>query len=42
MLGAFRPISAEATPGYRASLIAAYFIACYTAFSIPVVAAGGW
>jgi pimeloyl-ACP methyl ester carboxylesterase len=40
MLGVFRTISAQAAPGQRASLIAAYFIASYTAFSIPVVAAG--
>ena len=40
MLGAFRTISALAAPGQRAGLIAAYFIASYTAFSIPVVVAG--
>jgi MFS family permease len=40
MLGAFGTISAQAAPGQRASLIAAYFIASFTAFSIPVVAAG--
>jgi hypothetical protein len=40
MLGAFRTISVRATPGQRAGLIAAYFIASYTAFSIPVVIAG--
>ena len=40
MLGAFRTISAAAAPGQRAGLIAAYFIASYVAFSIPVVAAG--
>ena len=40
MLGAFRTISALAAPGQRASLIAAYFIASYVAFSIPVVVAG--
>jgi len=40
MLGAFRTISTLAVPGQRASLIAAYFIASYTAFSIPVVIAG--
>lgn len=34
MLGAFRTISAEATPEHRASLIAAYFIVSYAAFSI--------
>jgi predicted MFS family arabinose efflux permease len=40
MLGAFRTISALAAPGQRAGLVAAYFIASYTAFSIPVVIAG--
>lgn len=40
MLGAFRTISTLAPPGQRAGLIAAYFIASYTAFGIPVVAAG--
>ena len=40
MLGAFRSVSAQAAPGQRAGLIAAYFIASYTAFSIPVVVAG--
>jgi hypothetical protein len=40
MLGAFRTISTLAAPGQRAGLIAAYFIASYTAFSIPVVIAG--
>jgi MFS family permease len=40
MLGVFRTISALAPPGQRAGLIAAYFIASYTAFSIPVVIAG--
>jgi MFS family permease len=40
MLGAFRAISALAPPGQRAGLIAAYFIASYVAFSIPVVVAG--
>jgi hypothetical protein len=40
MLGAFRTISVRAAPGQRAGLIAAYFIASYTAFSIPVVIAG--
>jgi MFS family permease len=39
-LGAFRTVSALAPPGQRASLIAAYFIAAYLAFSVPVVAAG--
>jgi hypothetical protein len=38
--GAFRTISTLAAPGQRAGLIAAYFIASYTAFSIPVVIAG--
>ncbi len=40
MLGAFRTVSAEAAAGQRAGLVAAYFIASYLAFSIPVVAAG--
>jgi hypothetical protein len=40
MLGAFRTISTLAAPGQRAGLIAAYFIASYTAFGIPVVVAG--
>jgi MFS family permease len=40
MLGAFRTVSALAAPGQRASLVAAYFIASYAAFSIPVVIAG--
>jgi MFS family permease len=40
MLGVFRTISTRAAPGQRAGLIAAYYIASYTAFSIPVVAAG--
>jgi hypothetical protein len=40
MLGVFRTISTLAHPGQRAGLIAAYFIASYTAFSIPVVIAG--
>jgi MFS family permease len=40
MLGTFRTISALAAPGQRAGLLAAYFIASYTAFSVPVVAAG--
>jgi predicted MFS family arabinose efflux permease len=40
MLGAFRTISAVAPPGQRAGLIAAYFIASYAAFGIPVVVAG--
>jgi MFS family permease len=40
MLGAFRTVSARAAPGQRAGLIAAYFIASYLAFSIPVVVAG--
>jgi hypothetical protein len=39
-LGAFRVLSALATPGERARLIAAIFIANYTAFSLPVVIAG--
>ncbi len=40
MLGALRTVSALAAPGQRASLIAAYFIVSYVAFSIPVVVAG--
>jgi MFS family permease len=40
MLGSFRTISAPAAPDQRAGLIAAYFIASYAAFSVPVVAAG--
>jgi hypothetical protein len=40
MLGALRTISARAAPGQRASLIAAFFIVSYLAFSVPVVAAG--
>jgi hypothetical protein len=40
MLGAFRTVSVLAAPGQRASLIAAYFIASYLAFSVPVVVAG--
>ena len=39
-LGSFRVLSALATPGERARLIAAIFIATYTAFSVPVVIAG--
>jgi hypothetical protein len=39
-LGSFRVLSALATPGQRASLISAIFIAAYTAFSLPVVIAG--
>src|SRR6266852_1631216 len=33
-------VSARAAPGQRAGLIAAIFIVCYLAFSVPVVAAG--
>ena len=40
MLGVFRTVTARAAPGQRAGLIAAYFIASYLAFSVPVVAAG--
>jgi len=40
ILGAFRTVSAMAAPGQRASLIAAYFIVSYAAFSVPVVVAG--
>jgi hypothetical protein len=39
-LGSFRVLSALATPGQRARLISAIFIAAYTAFSLPVVIAG--
>ncbi len=40
MLGTFRTVSALAPPGQRASLIAAYYIGSYVAFSVPVLAAG--
>jgi hypothetical protein len=40
MLGALRTISVRAAPGQRASLIAAFFIVSYLAFSVPVVVAG--
>ena len=40
LLGAFRTLTAAGRPGQRASLIAAYFIASYLAFSVPVVIAG--
>jgi hypothetical protein len=40
MLGTLRTVSPLAAPGQRASLIAAYFIASYLAFSVPVVVAG--
>jgi MFS family permease len=40
MLGTFRTITALAAPGQRAGLIAAYYIASYTAFGVPVVIAG--
>jgi hypothetical protein len=39
-LGALRSVSAQAAPGLRASLIAAFFIVAYLAFSVPVVVAG--
>ncbi len=39
MLGTFRTVSALAPPGLRARLIAAYFIASYLSFSVPIVAA---
>ena len=39
-LGSFRTLSALASPGERANLVAAVFIEAYTAFSIPVVIAG--
>jgi hypothetical protein len=40
MLGTFRTITALAVPRQRAGLIAAYYIASYTAFGVPVVIAG--
>jgi len=40
MLGAFRSVTALAAPGERAGLVAAYFIASYMAFGVPVVIAG--
>ena len=40
MLGTFRTITALAAPGQRAGLIAAYYIASYPAFGVPVVIAG--
>jgi len=39
-LGAFRSLAAQATPGGRASLIAAIYVASYLAFSLPAIAAG--
>ncbi len=39
-LGAFRVITALATPGQRAGLVAAIFIVDYLAFSVPALIAG--
>jgi MFS family permease len=39
-LGAFRSLAAQATPGGRAGLIAAIYIAAYLAFSLPAIGAG--
>jgi hypothetical protein len=39
-LGAFRSLAAQASPGGRASLIAAVYVAAYLAFSLPAIAAG--
>ena len=39
-LGAFRSLAAQASPGGRASLIAAIYVAAYLAFSLPAIAAG--
>jgi hypothetical protein len=39
-LGAFRVITALATPGQRAGLLAAIFIVSYLAFSVPALIAG--
>ena len=39
-LGAFRTVTAVATPDQRAGLIAAVYIVSYLAFSLPAVAAG--
>ena len=40
MLGAYRILTALASPGQRAGLVAAIWIVFYLAFSVPVVAAG--
>ena len=39
-LGALRSLAAQASPGGRASLIAAIYVAAYLAFSLPAIAAG--
>jgi hypothetical protein len=39
-LGAYRILTAPASPGQRAGLVAAIWIVFYLAFSVPVVAAG--
>jgi len=39
-LGAFRSLAAQASPGGRASLIAAIYVAAYLAFSLPAIATG--
>ncbi len=39
-LGAFRSLAAQASPGGRASLIAAIYVVAYLAFSLPAIAAG--
>jgi hypothetical protein len=39
-LGSFRLPTAQATPGQRAGLVAAIYIAGYLAFSIPALIAG--
>ena len=39
-LGAFRSLAGQASPGGRASLIAAIYVAAYLAFSLPAIAAG--
>jgi hypothetical protein len=39
-LGAYRILTALASPGQRAGLVAAIWVVFYLAFSVPVVAAG--
>ena len=39
-LGAFRSLAGQASPGGRAGLIAAIYVAAYLAFSLPAIAAG--
>jgi hypothetical protein len=39
-LGAFRSLAAQSSPGGRAGLIAAIYVAAYLAFSLPAIAAG--